>query len=63
MGAFNRLLVQQNCPRCAAALTFAYQFKFGSRRQYDCRPGDVLLWGGNDEGDRGQALVPGCWPR
>lgn len=57
MGAFNRFLVRQNCPCCAAAVTFAYQFKFGSKRQYDYRPGDVLLWGGNDEGDRGQPLV------
>lgn len=57
MGAFNRFLVEQNCPRCAATVTFAYQFKFADKRQYDYRSGDVLRWGGNDEGEPRQPLV------
>lgn len=57
MGAFNRFLAEHDCPRCRTRVTFAYQFKFGDKHQYDYRAGAVLRWGGNEEGDRGQPLV------
>ena len=57
MGAFNRFLTERRCPECGQLSEQAFQFKFGSKAQYDYRTGDVLRWGGNDEGDPGQPLV------
>lgn len=57
MGAFNRYLVEQTCPGCGKTVERAFQFKFGNKWQYDYRSGDLLRWGGNDEGDPGQPLV------
>ena len=57
MGAFNRLLAKETCAACEGAVTRAYQFKYGDKWQYDYRLGDLIRWGGNDEGTPGQAHV------
>ncbi len=57
MGAFNRYLVEDRCAGCGKTAEKAFQFKFGSKWQYDYHTGDLLRWGGNDEGDPGQPLV------
>jgi len=57
MGVFNRFIVDERCSACGQIVDNAYQFKFGSRGQYDYQQGDTLQWGANDQGDPGQPDV------
>ncbi len=61
MSAFNTVEGPVTCPKCGVAHDFEVQFKFGETWQHRYRVGDVLRWGGNDVGERGnkEVLVEG----
>jgi len=63
MSAFNRVMVDWECPRCDAQVERAYQFKYGDVQQHNYRLGDRLWWGGNDEGTPGiSSVIVDCVP-
>lgn len=59
MAAFNEILdvVFEECPDCGARVHRSVQFAFGDTWQHRYHLGDRLVWGGNDVGEPGHALV------
>lgn len=57
MGAFNTLRALAVCTFCNKESEYEIQFKYGNKRQYEYQLGDVLRWGGNDEGVEGAKRV------
>ena len=57
MGTFNSYLVDEQCPGCGKTIERAYQFKFAAKWQYNYHRGELLRWGGLDDGDPGLPLV------
>jgi len=57
VGAFNTFVTNDRCFGCDQHVERGFQFKFADKWQYTYRTGDLLKWGGNDEGDPRQPLV------
>lgn len=57
MGSFNRLITKIVCSNCKGEFEAAIQFKFGHTWQMQHVLGDEIKWGGNDNGESGNAVV------
>jgi hypothetical protein len=57
MSAFNVVVTNIPCPRCAQTVQLRVQFKYGARYGFNYREGDTLKWGMNDHGHPGRARV------
>jgi hypothetical protein len=57
VGAFNTVGSVSTCPQCLEEVPINVQFKYGSVWQHHYRIGDILRWGGNDRGQRGEVSV------
>ena len=57
MGAFNDVRARVTCPSCTKDVEVEVQFKYGSVWQHHYELGATLLWGTNDVGQPGRALV------
>jgi endogenous inhibitor of DNA gyrase (YacG/DUF329 family) len=57
MGAFNTVSIRLKCPSCGIPITMPVQYKYGDTWQLNYELGDIIKWGGNDEGERGHCHV------
>jgi hypothetical protein len=55
MSAFNRVIVEAECPWCKEMSTFTIPFKYGELGYYDYHLGETLKWGGRDTEGREDA--------
>ncbi len=62
MGAFNTVRLSWHNPQSGEAVDVTVQFKYGDTWQYEYNIGDVLRWGGNDNGikDARRVVVDGA---
>src|SRR5690554_6008186 len=52
MGAYNVVTVDFADPDTGQTHALRIQFKYGDKWQHEYRVGDLLRWGGNDEGEK-----------
>lgn len=57
MGAYKEVRARLTCPSCGTTGEVDVQFKYGSAVHHRYRLGSALVWGANDAGVPGRAVV------
>ena len=57
MGAYNEVRARLTCPNCKATVDVDVQFKYGAVAHHKYHIGSAIVWGANDAGTPGHAVV------